>query len=51
MSQLPAVVEALTGLNMISLLKNLPWVKAATNGEEKKPLPEGPEKEPPAAVS
>jgi len=47
MSQIPAVVEALTGLNMINLLKNLPGVNAATNGGDNKPLPQAPEKTPP----
>jgi len=51
MSQLPAVVEALTGLNMINLLKNLPGVKAASNGEDVKPLPQGPAGEPPKSAS
>lgn len=37
MAQLPAVIEALTGINMIDLLKNLPAVReAAKGGSEKK---------------
>jgi flotillin len=47
MAQLPAVIEALTGVNMINLLKNLPGVKTASNGDEKKPLPPAPEITPP----
>ena len=36
-AQLPAVVEALTGINLMDLLKNLPALKAAVqNTEEKK---------------
>jgi hypothetical protein len=36
---------------MVSLLKNLPGVKTGSNGEEKKPLPQGPDKEPPAPTA
>jgi flotillin len=34
MAQLPAVIEALTGLNLMDLLKNLPAVKAAVQKPE-----------------
>jgi flotillin len=34
MAQLPAVIEALTGLNLMDLLKNLPEVKAAIRKDE-----------------
>ena len=34
-AQLPVVIEALTGINLIDLLKNLPAVREATKGEKK----------------
>jgi flotillin len=38
MSQIPAVIEALTGISMIDLLKNLPAVKESLkNSQEKEP--------------
>jgi flotillin len=40
MAQLPAVIEALTGLNLMDLLKNLPAVKDAVRGDEAKKTPE-----------
>jgi len=34
-AQLPVVIEALTGINLIDLLKNLPAVREAAKGEKK----------------
>jgi len=36
MSQIPAVIEALTGISLIDLLKNLPAVKEAVNNKPEK---------------
>jgi flotillin len=41
MAQLPAVIEALTGMNLIDLLKNLPAVQGSEARASEKPAPAG----------
>lgn len=36
MAQLPPIIEALTGISLMDLLKNLPLVKTAVNRTERK---------------
>jgi flotillin len=36
MAQLPSIIEALTGISLLDLLKNLPLVKTAVSGTERK---------------